>query len=130
VEVNGYIEWRNPYGYLSGSMFPFLPMYMCISLSFLCLLLIWVVFVIKFRENLMGLQHVITATIIIALIENALWSFDFVNYNIDGNISNLINMIGALLTASKLTVIRTCILLVALGYSITMSYLEKKQKCM
>eukprot|EP01123_Difflugia_compressa_P011255 TRINITY_DN4436_c0_g1_i1.p1 TRINITY_DN4436_c0_g1~~TRINITY_DN4436_c0_g1_i1.p1 ORF type:complete len:528 (+),score=55.79 TRINITY_DN4436_c0_g1_i1:70-1653(+) len=128
VFMDGVVEWHNPYGYLSGVLFPFLPMYVSISSAFCCLLIVWVIFVLKYRQNLMGLQHVITVVISVAFAENVLWSYDYINSNITGLISDPINMIGALLTASKLTLIRTCILLVALGYSITVPVLERHTK--
>jgi len=103
-------------------------MYVCIAVAFLSLFIIWIIFIVKFRQNLMGLQHIVTIAIFVSFAENVLWSYDYIQYNINGNISDGINMIGALLTASKLTVIRTCILLVALGYSITLATLERKTK--
>uniref|UniRef100_A0A6B2L5V6 GOST seven transmembrane domain-containing protein n=1 Tax=Arcella intermedia TaxID=1963864 RepID=A0A6B2L5V6_9EUKA len=126
--VNGIIQWKNPYGYLSGLLFPYLPMYICLSIAFLALLLVWSFFLVKYRENLMGLQHAVTATLSFALIENVLWSYDYISYNIQGDISNPVNMVGALLTTGKLTTIRTLILLVAIGYSITVPTLESKVK--
>lgn len=44
------------------------------------------------------------------------------------HLADAINVIGALLTAGKMTIIRTLILLVALGYSITTPILEQKTK--
>eukprot|EP01123_Difflugia_compressa_P011451 TRINITY_DN456_c0_g1_i1.p1 TRINITY_DN456_c0_g1~~TRINITY_DN456_c0_g1_i1.p1 ORF type:complete len:509 (+),score=54.41 TRINITY_DN456_c0_g1_i1:150-1529(+) len=126
--IDGVVEWHNPFGYLSGTLFPFLPMYVTISIAIFILLLVWVVYLIKYRQNLMGLQHVITAVIAVAFVENVLWSYDYINCNITGLISDAVNLIGALLTASKLTLIRTNILLVALGYSITVPSLDKRTK--
>ena len=71
---------------------------------------------------------------VVALLESLLWTIDYVQYNQGGRIcmsmntwlleiyhhlADAINVIGALLTAGKMTIIRTLILLVALGYSIT-----------
>jgi len=69
---------------------------------------------------------VVTLATLVAFSENVLWSFDYISYNSDGHISDIVNIIGALLTAGKLTVIRTCILLVALGYSITQPSLSRR----
>jgi len=101
--------------------------YQCILaylLHFFTLSLVWIIFVIRYRSDLMGLQHVITVSMIVALIENTLWCFDYVNYNVVGQVSDATNIVGVLLTTAKLTIIRTCILLVSLGYSITVPNLE------
>lgn len=126
VEIVGSFEWCNPYGYLSGALLPKLPMYVSLAVAFFSLLLVWIIFIIVYREDLMGLQHVVTLATLVAFSENVLWSFDYISYNSNGQISDLVNIIGALLTAGKLTVIRTCILLVALGYSITLPTLSRR----
>jgi len=78
----------------------------------------------------MGLQHTTTVAIIAGLLESLLWTADYIQYNQGGKISDAINVVGALLTANKLTIIRTLILLVALGYSITTPILEQRTKFM
>jgi hypothetical protein len=76
----------------------------------------------------MGLHHIVTVAIIVALLENVLWSFDYINKNIYGQNYDFVNVVGVLLTTCKLTVIRTCILLVSLGYSITVPTLEYRTR--
>jgi len=76
----------------------------------------------------MGLQHMTTASIAIAFVESMLWAIDYVQYNKSGHISDTINVIGTLFMTGKVTVIRTLILLVALGYSITTPILDRQSK--
>jgi len=126
--VKGSFEWKNPFGYLSGSTFPYLPLYFILLIAFLVLSTVWGYNLYKFRSNLMGLQHMTTATIVVSMLEAMLWAIDYSQYNQSGTISDAINIIGALFTAGKLTLIRTLILLVALGYSITTPILERRIK--
>uniref|UniRef100_A0A6B2L938 GOST seven transmembrane domain-containing protein n=1 Tax=Arcella intermedia TaxID=1963864 RepID=A0A6B2L938_9EUKA len=128
VHMKGLLEWRNPVGFLNGILFAYLPMYFCIATSFLLLFLLWTFFVIKYRGNLLGLQHVVTLAIIIALAENAMWAFNFIDYDLNGKIVDVINMVCASLTAGKFTIIRLAILLVSLGHSIVVPSLEIKTK--
>jgi len=74
----------------------------------------------------MGLQHIITTAMVIGFLETLLWTIDFVNYNYNGLVLDGINMCGALLNAAKLTIVRTLLLLVAIGYSITRPTLSTK----
>jgi len=67
----------------------------------------------------MGLQHVITVTVVIAVLEAMLWSFYYTYYNYTGLTIIGVNWIGAFLGALKLTSLRTMLLLVSIGYSIT-----------
>jgi len=97
-------------------------------LAFIVLVCVWGFYARRFRNNLMGLQHMITASITVALVESMLWSMDYVLYNSGGRISDAINVIGTLFMTAKLTIIRTLILLVALGYSITTPILERQTK--
>jgi len=80
--------------------------------------MVWVGFMCIFRKNLVGLQYVITIAISVGLLEGLLWSFAWVLYNETGSIIDWLNLLGALLTAIKLTFIRTVVLLVSIGYSI------------
>jgi hypothetical protein len=67
----------------------------------------------------MDLQHGIGIVIVISAIESLIWGCDYTNYNFSGQNSDVVNIIGALFTSSKLTVIRTLMLVVAIGYTIT-----------
>jgi len=67
----------------------------------------------------MGLQHVITATILVAVFETLLWACYFTYYNYQGLSLNGANWVGAFLGALKMTSLKSMLLLVSLGYSIT-----------
>jgi len=99
-----------------------------LTIAFFIFLVVWAVYLYRFRNNLMGLQHMVTASVIVAMLESLLWAVDYIQYNQQGRLSDAINIIGALFTAGKLTLIRTLILLVALGYSITLPILERRTK--
>jgi len=83
----------------------------------------WVQLSITYRKDIMDLQHGIGVVIIISFIESTVWASDYTNYNFTGQNSDVVNIIGALFTSSKLTVIRTLMLVVAIGYTITRPFM-------
>jgi len=117
--ITGNFIWKNPFGYLPGQILGFLPLYWIMSAIYLLLLGFWIRLTFKYRKDIMYLQHGIGVVITISAFENLIWACDYTNYNFSGEISDAINIIGALFTSSKLTVIRTLMLVVAIGYTIT-----------
>jgi len=117
--VTGTLEWKNPFGYLSGSSFANLPVYLVLVSAYFGIFLVWSGFSWYFKKDLMGLQHIITVTIFVAFLETLLWASYFTYFNYDGN--NLLgaNWVGALLGALKVTSLKSLLLLVSIGYSIT-----------
>eukprot|EP01128_Nolandella_sp_AFSM9_P011687 TRINITY_DN859_c0_g1_i1.p1 TRINITY_DN859_c0_g1~~TRINITY_DN859_c0_g1_i1.p1 ORF type:complete len:535 (+),score=122.39 TRINITY_DN859_c0_g1_i1:69-1607(+) len=128
VHVKGEFTWRNPTGYLSGVYFSYLPMYVSLVILYLLALIVWFYFVIRFRANMMGLQHTITFVVFVALSESVLEVSDYMDQNSTGGISLYLTVASALVTGAKLTLARTLILLVAIGYSISIPKLELRIK--
>jgi len=77
------------------------------------------------RKDLMGLQKLVLIFLCVAWFENLIWGCDYVVYNNTGVISDVVNVFGSLFTSLKSTLIRTTLLLCALGYSITKPLLRK-----
>eukprot|EP01130_Rhizamoeba_saxonica_P018990 TRINITY_DN9711_c0_g1_i1.p1 TRINITY_DN9711_c0_g1~~TRINITY_DN9711_c0_g1_i1.p1 ORF type:complete len:492 (+),score=71.33 TRINITY_DN9711_c0_g1_i1:18-1493(+) len=117
--IEGSTEWRNPFGYLPGQIFPYLPLFVAIASMYFIMLVFWVYKALKYNNSLLSIQHLISLMILAGLTESIWWATDYFKYNAIGEISHSSNIIGALFTALKLTTIRALLLLVAFGYSIT-----------
>jgi len=81
--------------------------------------MVWIAFSYYFRRDLTGLQHVITVTVAVAVFETLLWACYFTYYNYHGLSLIGANWVGAFLGALKMTSLKTMLLLVSTGYSIT-----------
>jgi len=128
LEVNGNIAFMNPTGYLSAALFPFLPLYALLSLSFLGLGIWWIVLSLRHRNGLMGLQYLTAVVIGVGLLECLVWFGNFYVNNLNGYFSEAEVVIGSIFTMVKLTIIRALLFLVVLGYSITFTELSSRQK--
>uniref|UniRef100_A0A6B2L5C0 GOST seven transmembrane domain-containing protein n=1 Tax=Arcella intermedia TaxID=1963864 RepID=A0A6B2L5C0_9EUKA len=128
--LNGKIEWKNPYGYLPGQILGFLPLYWLMSFFYFFMAVAWVVLTVKYRKDIMDLQHGIAIVIFISLIENLTWAGDYTSYNIKGINSDVVNVFGALFSSAKLTLVRTLMLVVAIGYTITRPELTMRYKAL
>jgi len=95
---------------------------------YITLLIIWIWRTVQYRKDIMDLQHGIGVVILISAIESLIWAVDYTNYNFTGSNSDVVNIIGALFTSSKLTVIRTLMLVVAIGYTITRPLMTLKYR--
>jgi hypothetical protein len=89
---------------------------------------VWLFYYVRYRETLLGLQHFVTVVLAVGFAESVLWMIDYLMYNASGEISDVNNIIGALLTSGKLTLCRALLLLVAYGYSILKPELTMKTR--
>jgi len=126
--VTGNDEFVNPYGQLPGDMVGELILLFIVFVFYLILGIIWSVFLVKYRKDLMKLQLWISFAILLGFLENVITAADYANYNNTGTISIGFNIIEALLISSKRTVSFVGLTLVAMGYTVSISTLEKKKK--
>jgi hypothetical protein len=75
----------------------------------------------------MGLQLAVAIVFLVALTEMFLWALDYMVYNVRGENSLAVNIIGALLTSTKTVVSRGLLLLACMGYSVTRETLERRE---
>eukprot|EP01125_Pyxidicula_operculata_P002923 TRINITY_DN1286_c0_g1_i1.p1 TRINITY_DN1286_c0_g1~~TRINITY_DN1286_c0_g1_i1.p1 ORF type:complete len:500 (-),score=28.87 TRINITY_DN1286_c0_g1_i1:15-1514(-) len=123
-ELSGAIEWKNPYGYVPGQSIGYIPLYWLMALGYIIIGILWIVFSVKYRKDMVALQHTLTFVILISITESILWGTDFLMWNQSGNINDILNMVGAIVTAIKLTAVRVLVWIVAVGYTITRSQLS------
>jgi len=114
----GRVEFKNPYGYLPGDVYMYLPFYEYLCITLLILGAFWFVFNALYWTELVTLQFCVTGVVFMLMVETATWYFDFTNWNNTGVRNLSAFMFGTTLLVFKRAVSRMLVVAVALGYGI------------
>jgi len=128
VEMSGKIVWMNPYGYLPGELYHFIPLFGYLTIGYAVLGLFWGLLCLVNWKDLLHLQHYVTVVIVLGLLEAATWYFDYQNFNTTGKRPIGPVIIGVLLSSVKRTLSRLLVLIVCMGYGVMKPALESDQK--
>lgn len=110
--------WKNPFGYLPGRLFGFLPFYFSMLVIYVALLVGWAALNLIHRKDIAGIQHCITVTLLLTLVEVVAWFSDYSSFN-DTGVRNMGGVIAAvLLTVLRLTVSRMLVVAVSIGFPV------------
>jgi hypothetical protein len=116
--VTGAVTWHNPYGYLSGDQYPFLPFYGVVSLVYLVIGLCWFGVSLRHWRKLLAIQNWIAGVIFLGMAESATLYFKNLAFNGSGNADLGVIVFSILLSALKRTVSRVLVLVVGMGYGV------------
>lgn len=128
VRIRGTSVWVNPFGYLPGQLYGQLPVYWTLTILYLIFLLGWGISCLVYRHSLHAVQWAMLLVLLVSLLENLLWGSAFIRYNNVGTNENLWNGFGTFFLATKLTISRTMLLLISMGYSITKSEIPAQEQ--
>lgn len=118
VVMSGKTIWKNPDGYLPGRMAPLKKFYVFMALAYVCLSIIWFFQYVRFWDDILQLQHCITAVIALGLFEMILWYFEYVNFNNTGMRPIVLTTWVVTVGAIRKTISRLLILCVSMGYGV------------
>ncbi|KAK7302455.1 hypothetical protein RJT34_13345 [Clitoria ternatea] len=116
--MSGKTIWKNPDGYLPGRMAPLKKFYVFMALAYACLSIIWFFQYVRFWDDILQLQHCITAVIALGLFEMILWYFEYVNFNNTGARPIVLTTWVVTVGAIRKTISRLLILSVSMGYGV------------
>lgn len=116
--MSGKTIWKNPDGYLPGRMAPLKKFYVFMVVAYLVLSIVWFFQYVRFWDDVLLLQHCITAVIALGLLEMILWYFDYVNFNSTGMRPVAITTWVVTVGAVKKTISRILILSMSMGYGV------------
>lgn len=116
--MSGKTIWKNPDGYLPGRMAPLKKFYVFMVVAYLVLSIAWLFQYVRFWDDVLLLQHCITAVIALGLLEMILWYFDYVNFNNTGMRPVAITTWVVTIGAVKKTISRILILSMSMGYGV------------
>lgn len=118
IVMSGKTVWKNPDGYLPGRMAPLKKFYVFMTLAYVCLSIIWFFQYVRFWDDVLQLQHCITAVIALGLFEMILWYFEYVNFNNTGMRPIVLTTWVVTVGAIKKSISRLLILSVSMGYGV------------
>ncbi|MCO5562202.1 hypothetical protein L7F22_015828 [Adiantum nelumboides] len=118
LTIEGTTIWKNPTGYLPGSMAPLLRFYGVMSLAYIVLGVAWFIQALCVWKNMSKLQNQMTVIIGLGMLEMTLWYFDYANFNSTGQRPVGITFWAVTFGALKKTISRVLLLGVSLGYGI------------
>jgi len=118
VKLDGRITFMNPYGYLNGEYFFYLPFYGIMTFVYIFIGFAWFILSIKYRGQLLRLQHAIAAVIILGIIENATLAFDNLGFNNIGLNYTAAMIVGVIFSTFKKAISRVLVLIVGMGYGV------------
>jgi len=118
IVMTGAGIWKNPFGFLPGRLFGFLPFYFGMLLVYVAFTSVWVVLCFVHRKDVAGIQHCITTALLLTLAEVVAWYADYRGFN-DNGVRHMGVVISAiLLTSLRLTVSRMLVVAVAIGFPV------------
>lgn len=118
VEFEGISEWVNPYGYLPGSSYGFLPFYSAMAIIYLIVCLLWFCLNLCNWREILRVQYFITGVVGMCMLEMTVWYFDYSNLNTTGVRHVGAAVFGILVSCSRRTLSRMLIVSVSLGYGV------------
>ena len=118
IVMSGKTVWKNPDGYLPGRMAPLKKFYVFMTLAYVCLSIIWFFQYVRFWDDVLQLQHCITAVIALGLFEMILWYFEYVNFNNTGMRPIVLTTWVVTVGAIRKSISRLLILSVSMGYGV------------
>ncbi|KAI6649745.1 Transmembrane protein 87A-like [Oopsacas minuta] len=104
------------YGYLSIKHYPFLIFYALMVVAYLILNLVWLILILISIKNLIRLQFVILAVLLLSYSEQFLFLLDYAYMNITGNDPKGLIYVAEFVSAFKRTLARVLIVIVCLGF--------------
>ena len=126
--MNGTISFRNPYGFLPGELFGFLPFEFLRMMLFATALSSYFWFYTVYSESVLSLHKAVLLVLMVATLEAASWFVAYVTLNESGSPyccpfpGQVVAAI--LLQVVRQTISRSLLLTMSLGYGIARDRLE------
>lgn len=118
VTVSGMTTWMNPYGYLPGSAYGFLPFYYWMTVAFVAVAAAWFALNVRFFSEVVMVQNCISAVLFLSLVEMTAWHHAYNTYNVDGARHTPTFVAGTVASVTRRTVSRALVVAVSLGYGV------------
>ena len=122
TNVNGDVTFKNPYGYLSGTSFGYLPFYATLAFLYVVLVIVYLVLLLRHRSELLWLQYVLFGVVSTGLVEVLVWFSMYLDLNFTGKPLccplHSFATAAVVLNVFKRTVSRCLLVSVCLGFGV------------
>jgi len=120
------VIFMNPYGYLSGELFPLIYFDLILGFCYVGLGILWVILFFRYRSTALRVQYWISLVIIMGFLESMVDYGDLNGQNKSGKFSTAGLFFTTLLGTLKRGFARSLVLLVSMGYGIVVPTLPRK----
>jgi len=128
LRVTGGGVWKNPYGFLPGRLYGFLPFYFGMTVVYVALTCTWALLCFIHRKEIAGIQYFISSVLLLTLVEVFAWFMDYYSFNTTG-VRNMSGVISAIIfTVLRLTVSRMLVVSVSIGFPVVRPSLSTSTK--
>lgn len=125
IKLQGQLIFKNTFGYINAELWPFLRYYPVMTVIYLCLFGAQVYMMKKHRENIINLHYYVLAIITICLFQCIFnWAL-YGNMNKIGVYSPVLTFASIAVEILRNTFARVVTLVVALGYGILITTIER-----
>ena len=146
MRISGETTWRNPYGYLPGELYAYLPFFGTMTLAYLVLGGVWLFLCLRYRQVLLSLQVYLGGVrplpaprpapprpappahnppspparqlLALGLFEAFTWYLEYARFNTGGTRGAGLVTLGVLVSTVRKTASRVLLLAVCLGYGV------------
>lgn len=108
----------NPYGYLPGHLFPFLPFYGALAAAYLLVCLVWLALTAVYNKDQITLQRFITVILVSCVAEALLCFADHYRYNAAGAPATPLLVLCAIIKCAHQTGSRVLVVAVSVGFGV------------
>ncbi|KYQ92055.1 hypothetical protein DLAC_06892 [Tieghemostelium lacteum] len=128
ISISGTLTFMNPFGYLSANLFPTLYSNLVISLLYVLLGVLWLIYCYKYKNTLLYIHYWIALSIVLGFLESIVDYGTLSKWNKIGEFSVTGLVFTTLIGTLKRAFGRSLVLLVAMGYSIVVPTISKANK--
>nr|XP_043626463.1 transmembrane protein 87A [Erigeron canadensis] len=118
MTLSGQTSWKNTDGYLPGRMAPLKKFYVIMALAYALLCIAWFTQYVRFWDDVLQLQHCISAVVAVGFFEMILWYFDYAYFNNTGTRPVALTSWVVTVGSVRKTVSRLLMLCVSMGYGV------------
>jgi hypothetical protein len=116
IEIKLNTEWKNPYGYLPGRLYGFLPFHKYMLLLYIVVGFLWLLKMLTNKE-IISLQIYISIVIFLCAIEQFVKLIEYPNFNVNGIHNVLFIMIILFIISVRSLIFRVLLVTVCIGSS-------------
>ena len=119
LRVVGESIWMNPFGYLPGEIFFYLPLFIAMSCLLGTCTLVWTGLCYVFSHQLTLVQKWIGVIFFLGCLQSLFFVGFYYNVNLTGSISYLLLISAQIFSTLQGTLFRAVVILLANGYGVT-----------
>lgn len=127
-KFSGELAFRDRFGFLPASEYPFLLFYGILSLCYLAVGLVWMALCACHWKELLRLQLCILGVIFLGMMEMAIFYADYHHWNSEGIRSKGLMVFAVMVSCAKATLARLLVLVVSMGFGVVKPTLGSTMK--